>query len=362
MGEVSPEELRAAFPLLHDIAYLNAGTCGPVSEAAVKAQAAALMTLLVQPRSRAYFDRTLDLMDRQRAAYAQRLGAAPADVALTTSTSEGVVRVLAALDLGPGDEIVTSDEEHPGVLGPLAAARARTGVQVRMVPLADVADAVGPATRLVACSHVSWVGGAVAPAALAELSDDVGVLLDGAQAVGAVTVDVGALGCAFYAGSGQKWLCGPVGTGMLYVAPAWAERLRPVGPTYVNLEEPSRGLEAAPHADARRHDASALSAEACAFAVAAHDALEAFGWPAVHERATSLATRLAAMLAERGRTVAARGETTLVSFEDDDPPATRERLAERGVVLRDLPGRPLLRASVGAWNDESDLQRLVDAL
>jgi len=164
MGEVSPEELRAAFPLLHDIAYLNAGTCGPVSEAAVKAQAAALMTLLVQPRSRAYFDRTLDLMDRQRAAYAQRLGAAPADVALTTSTSEGVVRVLAALDLGPGDEIVTSDEEHPGVLGPLAAARARTGVQVRMVPLADVADAVGPATRLVACSHVGWTTGAVAPA------------------------------------------------------------------------------------------------------------------------------------------------------------------------------------------------------
>ena len=54
---------------------------------------------------------------------------------------------------------------------------------------------------------------------------DVPVVLDGAQGVGAMPVDVRALGCDAYAGAGQKWLCGPDGTGMLYVAPALRERL-----------------------------------------------------------------------------------------------------------------------------------------
>ena len=71
---------------------------------------------------------------------------------------------------------------------------------------------------------------------------------------------------------------------------------------------------------------------------------------------------LAQMLAERGRQLAPRAHTTLVSFASSDPPAERERLAERGVVVRYIPGRPWLRASVGAWNDEGDLQRLLDGL
>ena len=90
--------------------------------------------------------------------------------------------------------------------------------------------------------------------------------------------------------------------------------------------------------------------------------LAATAGPTVHARATSLAALLAARLAEAGRTVAPRGETTLVSFEDADPEATRDRLAEAGVVVRNLPGTPYVRASVGAWNDESDLERLLAAL
>jgi selenocysteine lyase/cysteine desulfurase len=71
---------------------------------------------------------------------------------------------------------------------------------------------------------------------------------------------------------------------------------------------------------------------------------------------------LAGALTDGGRTVAPRGETTLVSWEDADAVATRDRLAAAGVVIRDLPGRDLLRASVGAWNDDSDLERLLSAL
>ncbi len=305
-------------------------------------------------------DTLFGLRDRLRAGYAAALGAEVEDVALTTCTSDGVVRVLGGLDLGPGDEVLTAPDEHPGLLGPLTSLRARRGVDVRAVAFADLADAVGPRTKLVACSHVSWVSGAVRPEGMAEL--DIAVLLDGAQGVGAVPVDVGELGCAFYAGSGQKWLCGPVGTGMLWVAPEWRERLAPIGTTYINLADAGAGLDAVPQPDARRYDAPALSAETVAAAVAALDVLAAGGWSVVHQRAADLAAYLAERLARVGRTVAPRGPTTLVSWEDDEPEATRDRLAAEGVIVRFLPGTGYVRASVGAWNDESDLDRLLAAL
>jgi selenocysteine lyase/cysteine desulfurase len=359
---VNAAALRSHFPVLADRAYLNAGTCGPLAREAVQATTDVLERAVTEGRARAYMESMLDLRDRQRAAYAERLGTDPADVALTTCTSEGVVRVLAGLDLGPGDEVLTAPDEHPGLLGPLGTLRTRCGVEIRTAPFADLADAVGPRTRLVACSHVSWVTGAVRPAGLAELGPDVPVLLDGAQGVGAVPIDVTALGCAFYAGSGQKWLCGPVGTGMLWIAPGWRGRLASVGATYLNLAEPGRGLDSALHPDARTHDSPALPAEASSAAVAAHDVLAAAGWDAVHDRAIELASRLAEGLTAAGRTVAPRGETTLVSWEDPDPESTRDRLADAGVLIRNLPGTPYLRASVGAWNDEDDLDRLLEAL
>jgi L-cysteine/cystine lyase len=352
--------LRAAFPVFARFAYLNAGTCGPLPASAAQAIGGALVQAVAAGRTQAYFGELLDARTRLRAAYAQLLGAATDDIALTTCTSEGVVRVLNALDLHPGDEVVTSDEEHPGLQGPLAAARDQRGISLRVAPFADIADAVGPQTKLVACSHVSWVNGRVVQG-LADLGD-VPVLLDGAQGVGAVPLDMTTLGCSFYAGSGQKWLCGPIGTGMLWVSPEWNERLPASGPTYLNLVDASAGLDAVPHAGAARHDASAQSLETLAAAMAALDVLGVAGWPAVHERAATLAAELADALAGSGREVAPRDRTTLVSWKDPDPPAARERLAEAGVIIRDLPGTGLLRASVGAWNDHSDLDRLLTAL
>ena len=352
--------LRAEFPVLEDRAYLNSGTCGPLPHAAVRASLELLDRGAAAGRAKEYVDTMMELRDRLRAAYAGVLGAEAADVALTTCTSDGVVRVLAGLDLGRGDEVLTAPDEHPGLLGPLTTLRDRHGVDVRAVPFAELADAVGPRTKLVACSHVSWITGAVRPDGLAAL--DVPVLLDGAQGVGAVGFDVGSLGCDFYAGSGQKWMCGPIGSGMLWVAPEWQSRVAPVGATYVNLENANDGLAAELHPDARRYDSPGLGPETVAGALAAHDVLASFGWPAVYERATSVAALLASRLQDAGRTVAPRGETTLVSFEDDDPEATRDRLAEAGITIRHLPGTSYVRASVGAWNDESDLERLLDAL
>ncbi len=350
--------LRAEFPVLERLAFLNAGTDGPVPAAAVRAARGALESQLASGRYSPHFDARFTLQAELRELYARVVGCDVADLSLQTSTSEGLATVLAGLDLGPGDEIVTSDSEHPGLIGPLFAARAQ-GATIRPVPLRDVADAVTAGTTLVACSHVSWVTGEFAPAALAEL--DVPVVLDGAQSAGAVPVDVRALGCAAYAAAGQKWLCGSDGTGLLYVAPGFRERVRAVGPSFINFEDSHAGFDATLHADARRYDTASLSREAAAFSLAATRVLDGAGFHAVHARATALAARLAELLTERGRTLAPRGATTLVTWEDADPQATRERLAAAGVVVRDLPGTGYLRASVGAWNDESDLERLLSA-
>jgi selenocysteine lyase/cysteine desulfurase len=346
--------------VLARLAYLNAGTDGPLAAKAVSAGAQELAREAEEGRAQAHFERRRQLADELRATYATALGCVGADVAITTCTSEGLAQTIGGLELRRGDEIVTSDEEHPGLLGALAAVRELRGVSIREVPLPSLADAVGPRTRLVACSHVGWMSGRLAPAELAEL--EVPVLLDGAQGVGAIEVNVIALGCDAYAGAGQKWLCGPDGTGMLYVSPDLRERLAVTRRGYPNLADPDAGLDAQLHEDARRLDSLALSAETLACALAAVRVLEAASWPAVHARACALAGRLAQLLAERGREPAPRGESTLVSFSSPDPPADRARLAELGIIVRNIPGRPWLRASVGAWNDEDDLDRLLGAL
>jgi L-cysteine/cystine lyase len=352
--------LRAEFPALDHLAYLNAGTDGPLPAVAVAAAARELERELAQGRAGAHFKRRGELASELRSAYARVLSCEPADVALTTCTTEGIAQTIVGLALGSDDEVLTSDEEHPGLLGALAAARELNSVRVRKVPLSAIAHEVGPRTRLVACSHVGWMSGSVAPPELADV--DVPVLLDGAQGAGAIAVDVHALRCDAYAAAGQKWLCGPDGTGMLYVSPHLRAELGVPRRGYPNLLDPDAGLQARLHEDARRFDSPALSAEALACALASVNMLESFGWSAVHDRARSLAWRLTELLEASGREPAPRGDTTLVSFPSEDPPAERARLANAGIIVRNIPGRPWLRASVGAWNDDDDLNRLLGML
>jgi len=357
---MDPSTFRAEFPVLETKAFLNAGTDGPVPRRAADIARERVEDELTQGRAgRPHFDRMIAAMDRRRELVAGLISCEQDELALTHSTTDGVNIVLGGLDIQPGDEILTSDEEHPGVLAPLAGARRRCGAAIRQAPFAGLASAVTEKTKFIATSHVSWVGGKVIDAAALR---DTGVpfLLDGAQGIGAVPVDVRELGCDFYAASGQKWLCGPDGTGYLYVNKGRLDEIEPRFLSFGSIEDHEDPLGSPLHPNARRFDLSFVPSSAGAWAVASLELFEDAGWDWVHDRAATLADTLAGMLTERGREVLPRGRSTLVSWLDEDCEATSSRLGENGVVVRFIPGRGLVRASVGAWNDESDLERLAE--
>jgi L-cysteine/cystine lyase len=361
-----PEQFRAQFPVFDRVSYLNAGTEGPVPAAAVDAARRRLEFEARNGRSgKAFFEELMAMAQSLRSAYAGLLGCGPEQVALTGSTTDGVNTVLAGLDLRRGEEVLTTDEEHPGLLAPLGQAQRRHGIRVRVVPFERVADEVTADTRLVACSQVSWVSGRVIDMPALKESG-ASVLLDAAQAIGAIPVDVNRLGCDFYAASGQKWLCGPEGSGCLFLREERLGECSIPWPSYGSLADPERPLEVEPAEGAARFDHGFPSGLRSAWALASLDVLGAPGWDWVHSRAAALANALAASLRERGRVqVLPRGHSTLVSWrasDGRDPAGEVERLAASGFVVRSIPQfGGLIRASVGAWSSEDELEALADA-
>jgi L-cysteine/cystine lyase len=180
----------------------------------------------------------------------------------------------------------------------------------------------------------------------------VAVLVDGAQSVGSIPVD--AAGLDFLTISGQKWLCGPDSTGALVVADP--ERLRVARPSYFSqsAHEPSGSFE--PAAGAARFDPGWLSSAVLAGLLAALDVRPEWAY----ERAAAMAARCRELLAPLVELVP--GDATLVAFRAEEPPGLVARLAEEGVVVREIPKTGLVRVSCGWWTDENDLQRLVGAL
>jgi L-cysteine/cystine lyase len=354
---------RARFPVLARAAYLNAGTFGPLSRETIDAAAEIEAWEAEHGRGgRPYFEANLERRERVRALIAAQVAVPPEHVALADSTTHAVHVVVAGLDLRPQDEVVTTDLEHFGLIGPLAAAGARIRVApLRDLPAAQSLDAiralVTPRTRLIALSHVSWIDGRLLPWRELRAHTGVPVLVDGAQSVGAIAVDAGA--ADFYTVSAQKWLCGPAATGALAVRDPTALPPRLVGyPAQESYSIAEATFE--PKPGAARFDTGFAPASSLAALEAALTTIP----EGAHDRALELAARFRDALVEAGHAVVTEpGQATLVTWRaHNDAEAASARLYDRGVVVRDLPGTGLLRASVGWWNDEDDLARLLDGL
>ena len=377
---------RRLFPTLAHKTYLNYGAQGLLPAPALAAMQRFYEELSAAgPMSIEGSLLVLDELRRTRAALAAELRAAPERLALVDNTSMGCNTVLWGLDWQSGDQILLGDHEYPGVAAAVDELARRRGLAVAPLPtdappdrlLAELAARLTPATRLLVVSHVAWDTGRVLP--LAEVvarcrERGVRVLVDGAQAVGAMPVDLTALGADFYAFPGHKWCCGPEGTGGLYVDARAAADLHPtlIGPRSLRHDLPDGGRDF--HPDARRFETSSSAVALCAGLRAALELHEAWGdrearWRRIRKLAEQLWSRLGELepdLVERLQTEPP--ETGLVFFrlrgergERGQEPERLVRFLEAGGILaRSMPQRRCLRISIHYLTLERDLDRLLE--
>lgn len=229
--------IRRDFPSLTKSIYLNTGGIGPIS--------VSVCELL----NREFWERCIDgsplnlrpqslqmEKDRARNAMARFIGTRPDEICFTRGVSDGANIITGGLPWQAGDELITTNEEHPAFLLPIYLLQRRQGVKVRMVEVANDAGVMlerlegllSPRTRLVILSHVTTDNGVRLPAKeICELSHRAGVPVyyDGAQAVGQFALDMEEIGCDFYGILCYKWMLGPYSAGVLYIASEWVHKL-----------------------------------------------------------------------------------------------------------------------------------------
>lgn len=158
----------------------------------------------------------------------QLLNAPLAQLAITRNTTEGMNIIARSLGLQKGDEIIITNQEHVGGAAPWLTLQNEIGIGVTVIDIAQNEEntcsllerAITPRTKAISVSHITCTTGALLPIKdIIALCKKYGVqsVIDGAQAVGQVPVDLGYLNPDFYAASGHKWLYGPNGTGILYL-------------------------------------------------------------------------------------------------------------------------------------------------
>ena len=381
-GASGSAAIRSHLPVTDSLVYLNTGTTGPLPsrthEVMMQAAASELRDGRVGMQAFMEFREHAVAL---RGALGRALGADQAQIALTRSTTEGMNIAIWGLDWKPGDVVVTTTVEHGGALIPLYQLHQRYGVGVEFADAAsgepdDVMAAMGsairPGVKLIVLSHVAYGTGAVLPVRqIAELAHDRGalVLVDGAQSAGAIEVDCRALGVDFYAFSGQKWFCGPEGTGGLYVSAAGMELLQPtyVGYGTVDHEQyrPNDPGSFAVVGTAARYEAGSFYRPAIRGLAASLSWLsDDIGLGAVYERIHSLREHCVRRLGELDGVqlmAPASALAGLVAFRhpDLDPAKSVAYLAEHRVSIRSIPGNGALRFSCGFFNTPEEIDRAV---
>ncbi|HVP12177.1 MAG TPA: aminotransferase class V-fold PLP-dependent enzyme [Phycisphaerae bacterium] len=210
------------FLLDPELAYFNTGGLGP----------SPLPVIDAVNRSTAELERVSETgrekFDEVRRRLCLFLNCEEEELGFTGNTTEGINIVARGLGLKAGDEVLLTTHEHVGGAMPWFALAQDEGVVVKTFEpgsggadtMERLASSLTPKTRVVSMSHITCTTGAVMPIrAIARVCHDRKIILvvDGAQAVGMIPVDLHFLGCQFYATSGHKWLLGPKGTGLLYV-------------------------------------------------------------------------------------------------------------------------------------------------
>lgn len=376
-------EVRNELPAVQTAAYLNTGSYGPLSRAAASAIEEANKQQLNGGRLNLNVgEANQATASALRSSFSRVLGCAGDEVALTHHTTDGMNIATWGIQYQPGDEIVTNSWEHPGGLLPVYAAARRFNLVVRVVPLSldDDEEAIidkfhrviGPRTKLVSVTHVSWKTGVILPIKrLAELvhAHNGLIAVDGAQSGGAIRLEMEALDADFYAIPGQKWLCGPEGIGALYVKRA---RLGELLQTYVGYPSLRNG-EAfdetgifLPPAGAKRYEVGTTYRPAIAGMFSGLQWLERLGLDWVFKRTQTITQQLRAALAAlpsvRLVDTPTHGGLTSFTIEGVAADAAVERLAQAGVLIRSVPDPTLLRVSSHFFNDESDIQKLSTAI
>ena len=244
-AEAASGRAGAEYLLEPGLIHLNTGTFGATSLAVLTRVREAAEQFESNPVIQGYRevgDTLLAQAERERARCAAFLGCTPDEMLITHGTADALGQAAGSIAFGPGDRILTSGAEHDSGVCCWRWLTRRRGGHLDVVPIAPeeydseaivarFAAAIRPQTRVICVSDViAWTGLRMPIRQLAELAHAHGALMivDGAQSVGNMPIDVVAMGVDAYAASGHKWLCGPKGTGFLYVISDPAARIFPV--------------------------------------------------------------------------------------------------------------------------------------
>ncbi len=295
-----------------------------------------------------------DLIARSRAAYASLVGTTPDRVAILSQVS--VVTGIAATLLAPGDEVLLAEEDFTSVLFPFLQAEKR-GIEVRVVPLANLLDEIGPSTTLVAVSAAQSADGRVIDLdQLADLAETNNTLtyVDLTQAASWLSADADRF--SITACGAYKWLCCPRGSGFMTVQPGIADRLTPVAAGWYAGEKPWESIYGPPlrlAQSARRFDVSPAWA-AWVGAAPTLELLDSVGQATIGAHNVSLANRL------RSGLVMPESNSAIVSIELPSTGPSSADLAAAGVIVAGRAGKS--RLSFHLYNTVADVDRALDVI